>query len=69
MKKLKNNDRAVEFTRNDYLGENIDLTNYKGNKILLRFFGGASCPFCNLRVKQLINRYADFKEKQIEIIT
>ena len=69
MKKLKSNDLAIGFNRNDYLGNNIDLTNYKGKKTLLIFFRGASCPFCNLRINQLINKYPEFEERQIEIIT
>ncbi|PCJ84533.1 MAG: hypothetical protein COA57_09050 [Flavobacteriales bacterium] len=69
MKKLNENDPAIGFSQNDYLGNNIDLANYKGKKILLSFFRGASCPFCNLRVNQLINRYPEFEEKQIEVIT
>ncbi len=69
MKKLRNADLAVEFRLDDYLGHNIDSTNYKGKKLLLSFFRAASCPFCNLRVNQLINRDADFKERQIEIIS
>ena len=69
MKRLMNNDQAIEFVMKDYLGENIDLSNYKGKKILLSFFRGASCPFCNLRIKKLIKRKAEFEDNQIEIIT
>ena len=61
-------DPAVQFIIEDYLGESFDLVNYKGKKILLSFFRAAPCPFCNLRVNQLINRYSDFEEKEIEII-
>ncbi len=68
MKKLMNNDPAVGFKMDDHLGESFDLANYKDKKILLSFFRAAPCPFCNLRVNQLINRYSDFKEKKIEII-
>jgi peroxiredoxin len=69
MKRLKSGDRAIGFKRIDYLGKEIELNNYKGQRVLLSFFRGASCPFCKLRVNQLINRYPEFEEKQIEIIT
>jgi len=68
MKKLKENTLAPEFIETDYLGKSIDIQNYKGKKVLLSFFRGASCPFCNLRINQLINRYSEFEKQGIEII-
>ena len=69
MNRLKKNDKAIPFKFDDYLGNEIDLLNYKGKKVMLTFFRDASCPFCNLRVNQLIKRHAEFKEKGIEIIS
>ncbi|NMH89042.1 peroxiredoxin-like family protein [Flavivirga algicola] len=66
---MKENDKAIDFTLEDYLGNAISLTKYKGQKILLSFFRGASCPFCNLRIHQLIKRYPDFENTGIQIIT
>ncbi len=68
MNKLKKNNHSIDFIVNDYLGNKVDLIDYKGKKILLSFFRGASCPFCNLRINQLINNYAEFQKNQIEII-
>ena len=68
MARLKKGEKAIEFSANDYLDNNIDLNDYKGKKILLSFFRGASCVFCNIRVNQLITKYPDFKKKGIEII-
>lgn len=68
MERIEKGNRAIEFIGTDYLGENIDLNNYKGKKILLSFFRGASCPFCNLRISQLINRYSEFEKQGIRII-
>lgn len=68
MNKLKKNDNAIGFTLKDYQGNTINLLDYKGNKILLSFFRGASCPFCNLRVNQLINQYSEFEKQGISII-
>ena len=69
MKKIEKNTLAIEFTSVDYLGESIDLNDYKGKKVLLSFFRGASCPFCNLRINQLINQFSDFEKQEIQIIT
>lgn len=69
MNSLKNNDKAIAFKLNDYLGNEINLSNYKDQKILLSFFRGASCPFCNMRLRELIKRQPDFEAKGIKIIT
>lgn len=66
--KLKNNDHSINFSVPDYLNNQITLSDYKGKKVLLSFFRGAACPFCNMRVRELINNYPKFEEKGIVII-
>lgn len=66
---LTKNDKAVDFNMHDYLGNSIKLSDYKGQKVYISFFRGASCPFCNLRVHQLINNYSKFEANNIQIIT
>lgn len=68
MNKIEKNTLAIEFNSVDYLGKNLNLNNYKGKKVLLSFFRGAACPFCNLRVNQLINRFSEFEKQGIQII-
>ena len=68
MNRLLSGTAAIDFTKHDYLDNTIRFQDYKGNKILLSFFRGASCPFCNLRVNQLIKRHADFDKQNIQII-
>ena len=62
------NDNAIDFSVPDYLNNQLTLSNFKGKKVLLSFFRGAACPFCNLRVRELINNYPKFEEKGIVII-
>jgi len=69
MKHIKEMDIGIDFEAENYLGQKFNLNNYRGKKILLSFFRGASCPFCNLRIHQLIQRYLDFEKKDIQIIT
>ena len=66
--KLKNNNHAIDFIVSDYLNNQVTLSDYKGKKILLSFFRGAACPFCNMRIRELINNYSKFEEKGIVII-
>lgn len=69
MENLKSGDLAVPFSCRDLHGNLIDLSDYRGKKVLLSFFRGAPCPFCNLRVHQLIGKYGEFEAADIAIIT
>lgn len=69
MRNLKEKDSIIQFKANDFLGNSVDLSNFKNQKILLSFFRGASCPFCNMRLRELIKRHSEFEAKGIKIIT
>lgn len=69
MKKLTEKEQAIKFIAADYLGNKIDITDYQDKKILLSFFRGASCPFCNMRINYLIKNYSKFEKNGIVIIT
>lgn len=69
MKRLVKMNPSIPFIATDYLGNTIDLKNFKGQRVLLSFFRGASCPFCNMRVHELIKHFSQFQENGIDIIT
>ncbi len=68
MSKLSNGSNVVPFIVPDYKGNDINFINYKGHRVLISFFRGASCPFCNLRVHELIKRHPDFENAGIKVI-
>ena len=68
MNKLKLNEAAIDFEINDCSGKAINLKQYKGKKVLLSFFRAAPCPFCNMRIQQLIQNYPKLQENNIEVI-
>ena len=41
-------------------GSQFDLETVKGRPFMLSFLRFASCPFCNLRVNQLVQRFDEF---------
>lgn len=59
---------APDFQTVDLFGNHVDLAAYRGNPLLLSFFRNAACAMCNLRVHQLIERYADFQRAGLEIV-
>ena len=68
MEKLELNTRAPRFSLVDVFGRTIDLEAYRGKKMLIAFFRHAGCPFCNLRVHNLMKVHEDFKEQGLEMI-
>ena len=60
LKRIKNGQQAPLFTAKDYKGNKLSLENYLGEKVLLSFHVFGSCPFCNLRVKELDEKYSEF---------
>ncbi len=60
--------KAPDFESTDFLGNSVELKSYKGQRIMLSFFRGASCPFCNMRVRELIMAEPEFEENGIQVI-
>ncbi len=68
MSKITPGIAAPDFVQNDIGDSVIQLSNYKGKKVMLSFYRYASCPLCNLRVHELIQQYPAFKEKDLEML-
>ena len=69
MNKIKIGGTPPTFETIDFTGKKIKFNDYNGKKIHLIFFRDASCPFCNLRLNQLIQNQDKFKNNNIEVIT
>lgn len=65
---LELNVTAPVFKMIDIFDREIDLTNYKGKKVLIAFFRHVGCPFCNLRIHNLMKHHEEFKAKNFEMI-
>lgn len=59
---------APHFKRIDVFNREIDLNDYRDNKLLIGFFRHAGCPFCNLRVHTLTKAYEELKQQGLEMI-
>lgn len=59
---------APDFTINDSNGKSISLRDYTGKNVLISFFRYAGCPFCNLTLIELIERYQNFASRGLEAI-
>lgn len=68
MARLTSHQTAPALSTQDIFDRTVDLSDYRGRKVLLSFYRYASCPLCNLRVNELIKRYPEWREAGLEII-
>ena len=59
--------RAPDFTLTDINGETVKLSDYRGKKVLLNFWG-TWCPPCKAEMPHMQKYYEKFKDEGIEIL-
>ncbi|TCV82313.1 peroxiredoxin-like family protein [Sulfurirhabdus autotrophica] len=60
--------QAIDFQVKDIYGTPISLADYAGRKLMISFYRYASCPLCNLRVHELIQRFPAFEAKGLSML-
>ena len=58
--KIKKGDKLDEITLPKHDGNEFNLSETKGKKVLLTFYRVAGCTFCNLRLLEFNKRYNEF---------
>jgi peroxiredoxin len=66
--KLQEGQPAIDFNAEDIYGNKVQLSDYKGKKIILGFHRHMSCPFCNRRVHQLMGKNLRLQKSGVQII-
>ncbi|MFN3266050.1 MAG: redoxin domain-containing protein [Deinococcales bacterium] len=66
--RLVRGDFAPNFTLPALDGSSFSLGSLRGRRTLLTFFRHAGCPFCNMRVHQLIKAYPRLQRLGIEVV-
>lgn len=61
-------DKARDFSVTDIFGSRISLGDFEGRKTLLSFYRYASCPLCNLRIRQLIKELPGLSKKGLAVL-
>ena len=60
---------APTFEVKDVNGTSINLSDYRGKKILLSFYRNVGCPICNRRFNELQNEASYFKDRQVILLS
>lgn len=58
--KIKTGDQFINIKLPAIDGTIFDTQSLKGKPFMLSFFRFASCPFCNLRINELVKRFDEF---------
>lgn len=67
-KQLEAGQIAPTFTATSYDGKQVELDSYRGAKLWLAFFRYASCPLCNNRIHEIIQRYSEFQRRGVQVL-
>lgn len=66
--KLSTGTKAPDFEMQDINGNPIRLSDYQGKKIVLGSFRNVNCPFCNMRVHELMKMKETLDEHNTQLI-
>ena len=67
--RLKPDDKAIPFSIETPEGRTISLEQFAGKPLMLMFFRYASCPMCNLRLRDFAKNYPGLHERGLEVVT
>lgn len=68
MTKLKEGDKAPEFTTADQDGKSVALANYKGKKVVLYFYPKDDTPGCTAESCNLRDNYSSLQKQGYEVL-
>lgn len=66
--KIQEGQYARDFTAFDIEGNKVNLSDFKGKKIILSFYRNVNCPFCNRRVHQLMGMNLRLKNSGVQVL-
>jgi thioredoxin-dependent peroxiredoxin len=66
--RLQPGDQAVQFSAETITGQTVSLEQFAGRTLLLMFYRYASCPMCNLRLRDFAQHYPRLHERGLEVV-
>jgi len=66
--RLKPNDKAIPFSVETIEGQTLSLEQFTGKPLLLMFYRYASCPMCNLRLRDFAQHFPRLQAQGLEVV-
>ena len=66
--RLQAGDKAIRFSAETIEGKVISLEQFAGKPLLLMFYRYASCPMCNLRIRDFAVHYPSLHKRGLEVV-
>jgi peroxiredoxin len=66
--RLKPGDAAIPFSAETIEGQTLSIKEFAGRPLLLMFYRYASCPMCNLRIRDFAQHYPRLHERGLEVV-
>lgn len=66
--RLKAGDKAIPFSAETIEGKTISLEQFAGKPLLLMFYRYASCPMCNLRLRDFAQHFPRLHVRGLEVV-
>lgn len=68
MKPLKEGDKVPQFTAKDQDGNTVNLSDYKGKKLIVFFYPKASTPGCTTQACNLRDNFSELQAQGYELL-
>lgn len=59
---------APTFSATTFKGEAVTVEQFRGKKLWIAFHRWASCPLCNMRIREVIERYDEIEAQGIQLV-
>jgi len=65
--RIEAGDKAPDLELPSTAGTNFEMSAMKGKRVILTFFRFSTCPFCNIRIDNILKRWDEFPEDTVMV--
>jgi peroxiredoxin len=66
--KLKIGNNAPSIAAEALTGKKVSLDDYKNKNVLIKFYRFATCPICNLHLRNFVRRFDDIQRQDLSVL-
>ena len=65
--RIKAGDKAPDLVLPSIDGTDFEMSAMKGRRVIFTFFRFSTCPFCNIRIDNIVKRWGEFSENTVMV--